>query len=118
VHGYIALIREKYQTLRPFMDERLRRLWAATEAHALGHGGITAVSRATGLSRTTITRGLHEPQEIAAPPRGRIRRAGGGRKALREQDGTLLHDLESLVDPLWERLLDPRNLIVIRSVAQ
>lgn len=51
----VDFIKQKFETLCPFMDERMRRLWAAAEACALGRGGITAVAAATGLSRTTIT---------------------------------------------------------------
>lgn len=86
------------------MDERIRRLWAATEAQALGWGGVTAVSAATGLSRTTITAGLIETQRRAAGEAetfttSRLRRPGGGRKKLTQTDRTLRCDLESLVDP-------------------
>jgi hypothetical protein len=96
-------IRQKYQLLRPVMDERLRRLWAAAEAQALGHGGIAQVAAATGLSRQTIAAGLRElhpdpPPPRAAPP-GRIRRPGGGRLPLTALDPTLPADLEALVEP-------------------
>jgi hypothetical protein len=105
----IDIIKQKFDTLSPFMDERMRRLWAATEAHALGHGGITAVSVATGISRTTIAHGLQEQQAMlpGAVPSQRIRRAGGGRKAVVVQDTALLRALESLVDPVTRG--DPRS---------
>jgi hypothetical protein len=98
----VDLIKQKFETLRPLMDERMRRLWAAVEAQALGRGGLTAVSAATGLSRTTIAQGVREQQGLTAeePLTHRIRRAGGGRKAVTAQDTTLLRDVESLVDPL------------------
>lgn len=98
----IDLIKQKFETLWPLMDERLRRLWAAVEAQALGRGGVTAVSVATGISRTTIARGMREQQGLVAQarPGRRIRRAGGGRKAVTERDATLLRDVESLVDPV------------------
>jgi hypothetical protein len=84
------------------MDERMRREWAATEAEALGRGGIAAVSQATGISRPTIAAGIRQARQTAdeAVPAGRIRRAGGGRKRITHRDPTLLRDLESLVDPL------------------
>jgi hypothetical protein len=68
----------------------------------LGRGGMTVVSAATGLSRTTIARGMREQQGRAAEalPARRIRRAGGGRKAMTERDATLLRDVDSLVDPV------------------
>lgn len=98
----VDLIKHKFETLCPFMDERMRRLWAAAEAQALGRGGITAVSAATGLSRTTITQGMRTPQGFPAAEGtpGRLRRRGGGRKAATERDTTLLRDVEALVDPL------------------
>jgi Rhodopirellula transposase DDE domain len=98
----VDLIKQKFETLCPFMDERMRRLWAAAEARALGRGGIPAVSAATGLSRTTITQGMRTPQGHPVPEGfpGRMRRTGGGRKAMTERDTTLLRDVEALVDPL------------------
>ena len=53
-------LRTKYETLIPILTERSRRLWAATEAMSLGHGGIALVVRATGISRSTISRGIRE----------------------------------------------------------
>ena len=81
------------------LDERGRRAVAAAEALALGWGGITAVSHATGLSRKTIARGIQELQGGESAPPGRIRRAGGGRKKTIDKDPTLLTDLERLVEP-------------------
>ncbi len=82
------------------MDERRRRLWAATEANALGHGGIETVHRATGLARGTIGSGI---REITGGERlelaGAVRREGGGRKHLRDTDETLLADLDALIEP-------------------
>jgi hypothetical protein len=85
--------------LRPVMTERSRRIWAATEAQALGRGGISAVSRATGIDRNTIAKGLKElgSPETLAPER--VRRAGGGRKRTSVIDPTLVGDLERLIDP-------------------
>ena len=54
----VARIQTKYRSLKPEMDERMRRQWAAAEARDVGWGGVTAVAGATGLSRTTITTGL------------------------------------------------------------
>jgi len=96
-------IRRTYQALRPEMDERMRRQWAAAEARGLGYGGVTAVSDATGLSRTTITAGLAE-LDLPAPARlfeaARIRRPGGGRRSLAENDPGLPAALESLIEPV------------------
>jgi len=55
-----TIIKEKYEKLRAVMTERSRRLWAATEAQALDRGGISAVSRATGINRNTIMKGIRE----------------------------------------------------------
>jgi hypothetical protein len=79
-------------------DERGRRVFAASEARAAGRGGLAAVSQITGLARSTIGRGL-EDLDALPPPRGRIRREGGGPKLLTERDPTLLADLKRLVEP-------------------
>ena len=84
------------------MDERWRRQWAATEAHDVGWGGITAVAQATGMSRTTITAGLRElmlPEEERVREASRVRRFGGGRKSVAETDPGLLAALEALIEP-------------------
>ena len=84
------------------MDERLRRQWAASEARELGWGGITAVAQATGMSRMTIIAGLRElvlPIEQRVTEARRVRRLGGGRKALTETDPGLRAALEALIEP-------------------
>src|SRR3954451_15399948 len=98
-------IKAKYTTLQPLLDERARRLWAAVEARAIGRGGIIRVAEATGLSRGTIRAGLRELDTAALPndrrlSTGPLRRPGGGRKPLVDQDPGLLRDLEALVDPV------------------
>jgi hypothetical protein len=100
----IPIVRGKYQTLSRIMDERMRRRWAASEAIALGWGGITAVAEATGLSPTTIRTGIAECRTPEVPPahpthEHRVRSPGGGRKHLTQGDRTLLKDLEALVNP-------------------
>jgi hypothetical protein len=101
----LAVLRAKHSALAPIMDERLHRRWAASEALALGWGGITLVAQATGLSQTTIRAGIAElkaPQPVAgegAQDTGRIRRRGGGGKPLSQTDHTLCRDLKELVDP-------------------
>ena len=81
------------------LDERSRRRFAAAEALAAGHGGVSLVSRITGVARSTIGRGLAELRVGAAVGAGRVRRPGGGRKPLAAQDATLLDDLRALVEP-------------------
>jgi len=92
-------IRKRFASLCPHLSERERRLYAAAEARAAGYGGIAAVSAATGITVSTIGRGL---KELAAPDTldpDRVRRPGGGRKLLVEKDATLLDDLLALVEP-------------------
>lgn len=97
-------VKSKFISLRPLMNEHLRRRWAAIEATTIGYGGISMVARATGLSRNTIVKGIAELSENTAGipvfPESRIRRAGGGRKRLTERDPELLKDLEALVAPM------------------
>lgn len=93
-----SFLQHHVDRLFPHLTERQRRLAAAADARALGYGGISRVARATGLSRVTIHRGLAERDEEELPPE-RSRRPGGGRKRLRDQDPTLLKDLQALVDP-------------------
>jgi hypothetical protein len=95
-------IRRAFETLRPEMDERMRRQWAAAEALGHGYGGVTRVSCATGLSRTTIAAGLAEldlPVARRLSEAARIRRPGGGRRPLTQSDPQLLATLESLIEP-------------------
>jgi hypothetical protein len=78
----VDAIRMRYEAVAGYLDERGLRLFAASEARAAGHGGIAAVSRVTGIARSTIGRGLQDlDREAAEWPYGRIRRSGGGRKA-------------------------------------
>jgi hypothetical protein len=99
----VEMIRHKFLALAPGMDERMRRQWAATEAAALGWGGVTAVAHATGLAWNTIKAGMRELHDRSEHPHrameDRIRRPGGGRKRLTETDPRLLAALEALVDP-------------------
>jgi len=84
------------------MDERMRRQWAASEALDLGWGGVTTVAQATGMSRVTITAGLRElrqPAKQRALEATRVRRPGGGRRAITESDPELLAALEALIEP-------------------
>jgi len=81
------------------LNERQRRLWAASEARSCGPGGIAAVVRATGISKNTVQRGMAELREGTRLDPGRVRRAGAGRPRLTESDPKLLGALEALVDP-------------------
>ncbi len=90
-------IGERYRALAGELDERRRRLWAGAEALSHGRGGQAAVVRATGMSATTVAKGMREIRAGETLQAGRVRRAGGGRKALTETDATLLSDLQALV---------------------
>jgi len=89
----------RFALLLPHLDERGRRLFAATKARAAGYGGIAAVSRATGLAVSTIGRGLKELATAARLDADRVRRPGGGRKPLGATDTARLDDLLALVAP-------------------
>ncbi|MDH3460107.1 MAG: ISAzo13 family transposase [Burkholderiaceae bacterium] len=96
-------IAEKYEALCGVMDEQMRRLWSATEARALGYGGVSTVARAVGLTRPTITAGMKELGEARqlAPmaPKHRVRREGAGRPRVTDIDAGLRPALEELVEP-------------------
>ena len=92
-------LKRRLVRLWPQLDERSRRMVAANEAVQLGYGGISQVSRACGLSRVTITKGIRE-LDAEPLPSGRIRRAGAGRPGLLVLDPDLPEALEALVEPL------------------
>src|SRR5260370_17226966 len=95
----LAAVRQRFTALEQVLDERSRRLLVAAESRALGPGGISAVSKVTGVSRQVIRQGLRELEQSRTAPVGRIRRPGGGQKKAREKDPTLVADLEKLVEP-------------------
>jgi hypothetical protein len=92
-------LKQKFDLIWPHLDERARRIMAAGEARQLGHGGVSKVSRACGLSRVTITKGMRELRDRPLTP-GRIRRPGAGRPSLLQLDPDLARILEGLVEPL------------------
>jgi transposase len=100
-------LRVKLAGVWPFLDERTRRLIAANEARSLGHGGIAAVSRACGLSRKAIAKGIREIETGSVPLKGRIRRPGAGRKRITVHDPHLVDALGRLIDP--ETRGDPQS---------
>ncbi len=93
-----ASIAARFEALKGLVDERSRRLVAAAESQAIGRGGISAVARATGLSRIVIRQGIAELKDPGPLAPGRIRRPGGGRKKATEKDGSLKSDLEELLE--------------------
>jgi Rhodopirellula transposase DDE domain len=122
-----AVIKSKFESLRPVLDERLCRLWAAAEASAIGWGGVSRVSAATGLARQTIATGMRELQLLGARPSGsafdfdpetgpmlrrardRVRRPGGGSKPTEVKNPAIIPALERLLadeeagDPMGEQ---------------
>jgi Rhodopirellula transposase DDE domain len=96
----VEFIRDKYTALAPLLNERTRRCWAATEAQALGYGGIRIVADALGMARGTLHAGLAEvhARETATVPQ-RVRRIGGGRQSLTVKDPQLVEALNALVEP-------------------
>lgn len=92
-------LRNKYAGIIPLLDERQRRLIAAADAISLGRGGVSKIARTSGLSRTTVHTGIAELREGGEPKEG-IRREGGGRKRISEQEPRLVKELEALLDPI------------------
>ena len=100
-------LRAKLGSVWSLLDERTRRLMAANEARALGRGGISEVSRACGLSRKAIAKGIKEIETGTAPAAGRVRQPGAGRKKITDHDPGLAGALERLIAP--DTLGDPET---------
>ena len=92
-------IKKRFDLLVAIVDERVRRLLVAAEAECLGYGGISVVSRETGVSRRAIAEGIKELRQPENLPIGRVRIEGAGRKKTIEKDPTLKKDLELLIEP-------------------
>lgn len=100
----LETIEAKYSALEHYFDERTRRIWGAVEARSLGRGGMSRVSEATGMSRTTLRLGMQQLEqltegEVDEIDLGSVRRAGGGRKRITVTDTSLLEDLISRLEP-------------------
>ncbi len=93
-------IKQRFEILKPFLNEKQIRILAATEAVLLGYGGISIVSRETGLSRNSIAVGCEELKIPEICISKRIRKEGGGRKKTIDKDPLLKEDLEKLIEPL------------------
>src|SRR5664279_2843876 len=98
--GQNQSVKQRFEALSPFLDERQRRLMVGTEAAAIGYGGISAVSRATGVSRDTVRRGLAEVNAKADESPARVRKPGAGRKQAKDGQPGLLGALRDLVEPI------------------
>src|SRR6266700_7881995 len=95
-----ALVRKKWKLLRPTMDERSRRLWAGSEAAAIGYGGVALVARATKLAISTVRKGRDEVRAGARPSDVvRVRRSPG-KRPYEERFPNVWPALERLVDPV------------------
>ena len=92
-------LQKKLAGVWPLLDERTRRLLAANEARAMGRCGVSAVSRACGLSRKAISKGIKEIEAGTAPLPGRVRQPGGGRRKITEHDPRLTGAMERMIDP-------------------
>lgn len=115
-------VRRRFEARKPYLNERQRRLFAASEVAALGPGSISPVCRATGMSYKAVRRGLRELQgQEDALPAGRVRRPGGGRKRCVDKDAGLMDGLREVVesstrgDPTAPRLWTTRS---VRSLRQ
>ena len=102
-----ALLRRKFAAIWPMLDERTRRLMAASEAWVLPYGGVSRVHRACGLSRNVIAKGIREIQSGAVLEAGRVRRRGAGRKPITVHDPQLMVALDRLIEP--DTLGDPQS---------
>jgi hypothetical protein len=93
-------VKNRYERIDSVLTEKSRRLWAASEALELGYGGVSAVSRATGIAQNTIKRGIEEIKGNGAElPSGKQRAPGGGRKKLKDKDPQLQGELDKLIEP-------------------
>ncbi|MGA3210393.1 MAG: ISAzo13 family transposase, partial [Terriglobales bacterium] len=93
----LAELSAKFGAVWPLLDERTRRLMAASEAQSLGYGGVSLVRRACGLSRKAVRKGIREIEEGTMWV-GRMRRPGAGRKPITVSDPQLVDGLEAMID--------------------
>ena len=93
-------IQIKFNQLNFCLNEKSKRLWAATEAKSIGKGGISIVHKATGIDFKTIRKGIKELEQSVDSRDNHIRRAGGGRKKIKDTNSSIITDLEKLVDPV------------------
>src|SRR6202165_5205070 len=112
----VRVARKRYRDMAPVLNEQSRRRFVALEAKALGRGGVSLMTRISGLARSTIYHGLSDIRHAVSAPAGRTRKRGGGRKKKAIQDPTLVVDLKSLVevvtrgDPMRPLLWTTRSL--------
>jgi hypothetical protein len=78
---YGAEIERSMRVLFGSLSERDRRLYAATEALKLGHGGIAYLASFLGCSGRTVRRGILDRGRLPSPPDGRVRKKGAAASA-------------------------------------
>ena len=100
-------IREKFLAINPTLNELSRRRWVATEAKALGRGGVSIVFRATGVNRNTIMKGINEIKNKKVIEPNRLRKKGGGRKKITEKNPKLEESILEIVESTSRG--DPEN---------
>jgi transposase len=107
--------RQRIETMLPLLNERQRRLFLASEAKTLGFGGISEVSRMSGVSRMTITLGIKELEENkkGSLQEGRCRRVGGGRKSKTVHYPDIMRELAALLEPYTKG--NPENVLQYTS---
>lgn len=105
----IKIFKKKFNLVSSHLNEKTRRIWAATEAKMLGRGGVTILSAATNLSRSTIYLGLKDLKSKRKIDIEQIRKPGGGRKRLVDTDKTILKDLEAILEPATRG--DPESIL-------
>lgn len=124
---FIKTLKLKFEQMDDFLNERSRRIWCASEVKAYGRGGLKLVHMATGISQTTIIRGLKELEQIDQEKNtkkselskhkseksinlldaSKIRHQGGGRRKLHDKYPNLMKDLDNLIEPVTRG--DPEN---------
>ena len=93
------MIKQRYELLKPFLNEKSRRLLLAAEAQIIGWGGISKVGRETGVSCTTISNGIFELNTVPAKDSSRQRKPGGGRRKIKDVSPAIIEALDKLVEP-------------------
>ena len=109
----ILQVKQKYEVLDKVLDERSRRIWAGTEAKAIGRGGQLLIAQATGIHKNTVSAGVKEINEKQEIEKGRIRKSGGGRKRITYKDKMLEEDIKAQVEA--STLGDPENPLLWSS---
>src|SRR4030042_26709 len=101
------IIQEKFLAINPTLNELSRRRWVATEAQAIGRGGVSIVSRATGINRNTIMKGIKEIENKKMIEPNRLRKKGGGRKRIIEKNPKIEESILEIVESTSSG--DPEN---------